>query len=436
MADVLIGKPVQASKVARTLGTSTLDVYRLCEHQNINKWAKFKPVQSNIIGSVHDVEHGIPYSSGIDMNIAATYDPNDLVLRMVRYEYKRPYRGLPHRIGDFWGYYHAAEAPCTIMHPITKVEMNSTGERLIIKATDQINQYNITFSDVLNDIPNFNAMEWRLSVIMTDSEFMEGVHFWTSEYAWGDGHDDRLQVVINANTLHLENGDTVGFVAMLLKTGTDWDMQDFYGFDVSMLPIGATRKEYRAIALPTVDYADYMIAEVKKNAAVENITVNFVDFSAVARKVNQIVSGTLSERYNVYEITNAEIGITVRNITENWNMLGNLSFRFELYLYDYYDVASDGNITTLSSFKSSGAETLGSNESVFEYGDTEESQNISIPSSMFMYTTYSAYDSYVYQLRVYVRYKYDASTEVLLRVINIPYKPDGTGINVNIQYND
>ena len=52
----LIIAPVSIYDVQQTLGTSNNDVGTLCRQQNVNKWAKYKPVPNDIIDTTPELE--------------------------------------------------------------------------------------------------------------------------------------------------------------------------------------------------------------------------------------------------------------------------------------------------------------------------------------------------------------------------------------------
>lgn len=100
----IVTGPVDDGALSRLLGApGTYDYKRLCQHEKVNKWAKYKP-----------------------FNLSRTFvdDINDSMRKFLRWGFKQP-SGFPFwewewempteafRIGDFRSYYHKAEAPFT-----------------------------------------------------------------------------------------------------------------------------------------------------------------------------------------------------------------------------------------------------------------------------------------------------------------------------------
>ncbi|MCM1079685.1 MAG: hypothetical protein NC344_10220 [Bacteroidales bacterium] len=437
MAEQLIGSKVALLKDVRAvLGASQRNLHALCTHDSINKWAKFKPVCDRSPVARHDVAHGIPISSGIVMSNAAESDPRDIIVPKTRYEYERPFGGWPCRLGDFEGYKHNAAAPC-IISPVVSLETNSTGEYVRLSAADHLSTYNLSFEDVIRDMPGFVPSEWRFAVMMTDANYLECRWFWTSPYAWDSELQDKNEVIININGLSLAGGDIVGLVPFLLKTGEDWEMPDYGGFPVSALPAGTGSADYKALALPVEDGADHFMATVVSNPVYSTLQLYSVLFDAAAYKVNQIVPGTMNERYNAYRINEVLVQIHISNAGKNYDYLNNAYIRAELALYDYYDVSPYYDMEELSPFKSYGAETVGESRlGVFSASDGDEDVVVNIDlTKSNLYLTYSRYDNYAYELRIYVYRQYFPGSEVLLKTVSIPYKADGTKIYVDDYYN-
>lgn len=113
--------------VQATIGSGSPDVGSLCRHENINKWAKYKPIRLNKLGLVTDSERLLE-NYGLTIP-AAGYGSIDAMvadLANADWTYLRP-RGKGNgqggsnewfRILDFDGYFHGAPAP---LYPLADV---------------------------------------------------------------------------------------------------------------------------------------------------------------------------------------------------------------------------------------------------------------------------------------------------------------------------
>lgn len=129
-------KNISTGLVAQTIGAGSNDVGTLCNHPNINKWSKFKPI---IYGSSVQSTNGIlPYKSGLMVKhdtkskighslyyyIQVTLD-NILLLESNLDANGNPvltaddlYGDLEYRLGDFRGYDHNAKKPSFEENPL------------------------------------------------------------------------------------------------------------------------------------------------------------------------------------------------------------------------------------------------------------------------------------------------------------------------------
>lgn len=106
--------PITTTKVAQTLGTSSHDVATLCEHENINKWSKQKPIRYNSITGLTEEQmsaanFGFPL---VNYMYPLAEDALDNAKVNTAWTYNKPRNGIdPHRLGDFRNYNHNAKQP-------------------------------------------------------------------------------------------------------------------------------------------------------------------------------------------------------------------------------------------------------------------------------------------------------------------------------------
>lgn len=432
----IVTAPVSATKVARLLQTSSVKVSNLCTHKNINKWAKYKPVCDNNPIALHDITHGKPISSGITLDGVAVSDPELMLGQHVRYRYQPPYPPYPFRLGDFQGYQHNAQAPCTI-RSWDEIEKTGTGKTVALSFVEQLTAYNMSLQDLLSEIPGFNAEEWRIAVMMSDKDFEDGVRFWVSDYPFASTDSRKNDVIVNVNSLSLNDGDRMGCVVFLLKTGADWEV-NYQGHAMGELPIGNTEADFKAIALPVSDGNDHFVVTIKNNAVYSAMYVSYIDFNATCKASNVPVSGSSSnERYNKYEMaseTGLFLQIQIHKQKGDYTATSNLNqmwIKVELALQDYYGVTTDGNLAVSSSdFKSSGSAVLADVKlGTFDVLEEDPFSNIELPEKLYLYTTHSLTETYTYELRIKAYMKGYGGEDVIVKVVNIPFKVNGTGVN-------
>lgn len=439
MADYnnIVTAPVSATKVARLLQTSSVKVSHLCTHKNINKWAKYKPVCDNNPIALHDITHGKPISSGITLDGVAVSDPELMLGQHVRYRYQPPYPPYPFRLGDFQGYQHNAQAPCTI-RSWDEIEKTGTGKTVALSFVEQLTAYNMSLQDLLSDIPDFNAEEWRIAVMMSDKNFDEGIRFWVSDYPFASTDSRKNDVTVNVNSLSLNDGDRMGCVVFLLKTGEDWEV-NYQGHAMGELPIGNTEADYKAIALPVSDDNDHFVVTIKNNAVYSAMYVSVIEFRAICESSNQRDgAGKIYNKYSLeagggVKYPGLFIQIQISKTKDDYattEALNQMWVKAELALQDYYDVSKDGSLPMLSDFKSSGSAVLADVKlGDFAVNDTEDFANIELPEKIYLYTTYSLSDTYDYALRIKTYLKGYGGDDAILKVETIPFKVDGTGVN-------
>lgn len=108
----IIQKPVSIHAVASALGVSSHDLGKLCTSDQINKWAKYKPVRSAFLGETGKTS-GNNWWQGLDgmcgLDIKNTTSPSGILSLNPDWAYLKP-RGIrppivePQRLLDFDGY--------------------------------------------------------------------------------------------------------------------------------------------------------------------------------------------------------------------------------------------------------------------------------------------------------------------------------------------
>lgn len=128
---------ISTSLVGDTLGTSSRDVGTLCTHPNVNRWSKYKPVNStSIIGLTPQQFANLKYGINI-FELPSTVGPS---YNIANWNYNKPTSLNPKRLGDFRMYEHDA--------PVPLLQNHGTGEIVFAKFVN-VNT-NIQF-----DIPRF-----------------------------------------------------------------------------------------------------------------------------------------------------------------------------------------------------------------------------------------------------------------------------------------
>ena len=174
-----ITAPVSIYDVRRALNASANDVGRLCAHQKINMWARYKPV----------IYRGFPVRFSGDtefdkvtgLNVGAMIDSPSSVAGFsdIEITYAKPFGGMasPYRISDFVKYNHFAEKPVSITW-----SSNFRTDRAMVctvsiydRTSSADSSESISFSDVVNEISGYDGFKNKdkrlcLAVFMGDSD--------------------------------------------------------------------------------------------------------------------------------------------------------------------------------------------------------------------------------------------------------------------------
>lgn len=160
--------PVSIDDVKLVLGENSNDLATLCKSDNINKWARYKPIKYNCLFKPteeqrKEVNYGIsniPYyrllgvmaQDVINSSMQNATNISTLDTRIEPWHYQKPIGGYasPYRLGDFDGYFANASAP---IGAITETEINSSlsGKVSVVfnKNTDTVSS--LTFNDLASD---------------------------------------------------------------------------------------------------------------------------------------------------------------------------------------------------------------------------------------------------------------------------------------------
>lgn len=163
-----ITAPVSIDDVKSVLAESSNDLATLCKSDNINKWARYKPIKYNCLFKPteeqrKEVNYGIsniPYyrllgvmtQDVINNSMQNATNISTLDTRIEPWHYQQPIGGYasPYRLGDFDGYFANASAP---IGAITETEINSSlsGKVSVVfnKNTDTVSS--LTFNDLASD---------------------------------------------------------------------------------------------------------------------------------------------------------------------------------------------------------------------------------------------------------------------------------------------
>lgn len=213
----VITAPVSIYDVQRALNASANDVGRLCTHQNINMWAKCKPIYADKLEPL-DYEHHeqiANYHAGLSIVKADTevkfveavkaafvstqYQDKNGDCVMVKYD--RPQGGMisPYRLTDFDGYNHTSEldyAFPTSLESISSVysrkqPIEQTGSVLTDEAlpddSAQLQYYDNWLVNTINTRTMLHVLDlihWALDNGISLSSFKRGIMMWNDDVTY------------------------------------------------------------------------------------------------------------------------------------------------------------------------------------------------------------------------------------------------------------
>lgn len=175
---------ITTSAVGNALGTTSRNINYLCQHSNINKWAKGKPIPYATNGGITDdnrkfANQGFNLNSVTSISIAQLWNA---AKANKDWEYTPPTGGTeqPFRLGDFRGYNHNAVQPYNYNSFPTKVESYNTTCEVSFRILKNTNA-ELTLSDFAH-FENFGSFSgWRYGIAYkhsswnnADTQFMYG----------------------------------------------------------------------------------------------------------------------------------------------------------------------------------------------------------------------------------------------------------------------
>lgn len=213
----VITAPVSIYDVQRALNASANDVGRLCSHQNINPWAKCKPIYADKLEPL-DYEHHeqiANYHAGLSIVKANTeadfvaavkvafvstqYQDKNGDCVMVKYDRPQGGRISPYRLTDFNGYNHMSELdfafPTSLEsissvysrnQPIEKTSSVLTDETLPDNSA-QLQYYDTSLVNTINTRTMLHVLDlihWALDNEISLSSFKRGIMMWNDDVTY------------------------------------------------------------------------------------------------------------------------------------------------------------------------------------------------------------------------------------------------------------
>lgn len=174
MSNALPQTNISLSDIRDTLQTATNDIAALCKHFDVNKWAKYKPI--NCPGLTEsDVLAGAFWPQGLQddnfyrqwgLNLRPYGNYPDFTPEQQGWGYDKPQGGdnSPYRLGDFRGYYHDAICPFDVVFP----------EKIYWKIANTFNARFLTFNPgglAATDIADsaYSAMRLGLAICILNA---------------------------------------------------------------------------------------------------------------------------------------------------------------------------------------------------------------------------------------------------------------------------
>lgn len=215
-ANTPVSKPIVLTSVARLLGTNIKDVTRLCTSDNINKWAKYKPVQSSVLFPANDAylkEHALDLAQlyGLQIDGIGVNPSNNEAIDLYNfnlnenYEYCKPKQNEPKRLGDFYRYLHNAQpmlqmqyfettlggtSGTTVFEGEDNVYVGSTTtempEYLTYYALCTTSQYSVNINDIADYLGNNSSDNAHDHIALVAHIYTRDKSTWIGSY-FGDG---------------------------------------------------------------------------------------------------------------------------------------------------------------------------------------------------------------------------------------------------------
>lgn len=262
--------------------SGTYDLEELCTHININIWAKYKPIRDSRLFIDPDQLSEAMAAAAYGLNLHSMLDTPALVVTgPITLNYDLP--TAPFRLGDFIGYLHTAPVPYTIRCTADTLELITVTALRVILTPSQGSDRAIGFSDIIQAAGIDD--NWRLAVILADGECTAPLYFWTAERAVTSlyADSDKYECLCPMNNIRssLTAGTTYTLVAMLLRTGADWDLTyDNQGYPVSLLPTGTTDALCLATDTPGTDRFQLIATQQDQTKTTLWTALRYLSFTA------------------------------------------------------------------------------------------------------------------------------------------------------------
>lgn len=222
---------VSIADVRKVLGVSSTDLRDLCKSENINKWARYKPVAYAGFPIRFTGNTAFDKVTGLNIN-GMIGTPSDVAAYYGQeVTYVRPNGGMssPYRLSDFNRYNHYAQKPIKIIWGSsfkTDVAMYSTVDIYDRTSSDEDSE-SISFSDIMAEIAGsgyFNSGT-RLCLAVFEMEggemSQEPFYYFFSDKFTAVGTSGSWMVRVNMGNSEfrnsLVNNDTYGFKVMIVS---------------------------------------------------------------------------------------------------------------------------------------------------------------------------------------------------------------------------
>lgn len=236
MAIIPKNQPISISQVASALGAASNDLGTLCTHENINMWAKWKPVSFKSLGELtleqqRSVSFGlfVPDSGIVNaLSVSKAGEIADITTNEWEYSLK-PTGGenSPYRLSDFRGYNHDAQPPIEVQFPSEGRSVNPDAQRYLnIWITvdpdrDFNSEYDIQGYDLLNGDLNLKEYKWVWVVRNPDTkEYTIGSASENILDSDGEVQSDVISIDISSFTQYVDPYEI--YIGMAKWNGSDW----------------------------------------------------------------------------------------------------------------------------------------------------------------------------------------------------------------------
>lgn len=208
--------------VAVVLNVNSGDTGTLCSHENINKWAKHKPiVYANVIAPLTDAQfkeknYGLTVPNPNSPRGSYTKIDDVILNAEDAYVYTKPSgrKASPYRISDFNKYSHSVQAPINGFPETIYIPSNVT-TRILNFAINQSTDYAIGLADLPSD---FNS--WYLAFAVKKNNLW---NVKTSRYAINSGKGDYIFLNFDTTTTYDEQTYNGGYDGNVIEEGKTYE---------------------------------------------------------------------------------------------------------------------------------------------------------------------------------------------------------------------